>query len=645
MISFINDKDISALRNFKAETISDPALEKINLMAGKIRKDILSMIANGGSGHVGGSLSSTDIYLMLWLCADITAANFGHAERDRIVISHGHTSAGLYAVLGNFGFFDIQQAVENFRKQESLFEGHPNCHVPGVEWCSGSLGQGLSVGCGFAMASKIQKLRNRVFVVMGDGEQQKGQITEAREFAAKHKLSNLAAIIDLNKLQASGKTDDIMPGDIRKKYESSGWEVILVDGHNFQAIYQALKHASMQSEKPVAILANTTMGKGVSFIENNFEYHGRVLTKPQFDQAVIELGDTDIKTLPFQLPDQAKYNPVECSITVGNPKIYKTGKSVECRSAAGDAIYDIIKNNPEVPVVVVDCDLRESVKTGGVLQDFPDRFIECGIQEHNATTVAGAMSKAGFLPFFAGFGVFNIDETYGQHRMNDLNETSAKYIGTHCGVDVGEDGKTHMCTDYISLINNLSGYKLIIPADANQTDRVIRYIASTPGNFVVAVGRSKIPVLTDEKNEPFYSGDYTFTYGNCEWIKEGGDATIITTGTLVHKAVEVSEALLANNIHAGVLNISCPGEIDLNVLKKACKTGVVVTYEDHLVQSGIGSIVATDIVENGLTCRFKRLGIVRYGRSCNPNEQYKLQGLDADTLRQTIQSLVRLNTE
>lgn len=644
MISFINDKDISALKNFKAATINVSALEKINLMGGKIRKDILSMIANGGSGHVGGSLSSTDIYLMLWLCADISTSNLNHSERDRIVISHGHTSAGLYAVLGNFGFFDINEAVENFRKQESIFEGHPNCRIPGVEWCSGSLGQGLSVGCGFAMASKIKKLKNRVFVVMGDGEQQKGQLTEAREFAAKHNLSNLTAIIDLNNLQASGKTQNIMPGDIRKKYESSGWEVISVDGHNYHKLYRVLKYASSKRERPLAILANTVMGKGVSIIENNHEYHGRVLTKPQYELAIAELGATDLNILPLQLQDQAKCISIESIIAVGNPIVYKTGKSMECRSAAGEAIYDIIKINPDVPVIVLDCDLRESLKTGGVLKDFPDNFIECGIQEHNATTVAGALSKAGFLPFFPGFGVFSIDETYGQHRMNDLNETSVKFISTHCGVDVGEDGKTHQCIDYISLINNLPGYKLIIPADANQTDRVIRYIASTQGNFVVAMGRSKIPVLADENNEPFYSDDYSFSFGNSEWIREGGDATIIATGTMVHMAIKAAEALSEENISTGVLNISCPGKIDLNDVIKACKTGTVITYEDHLIQSGIGSIVAGIIAENELKCRFKRMGIVRYGKSCNPDEQYRLQGLDVDSLQRTIKSLIRNKT-
>ena len=479
---------------------------------------------------------------------------------------------------------------------------------------------------------------------MGDGEQQKGQVTEAREFAIKHNLSNLTAIIDFNKLQASGNTTDIMSCDIQKKYESSGWEVISIDGHNFQEIYHSLKYANTERLRPVVILANTIMGKGVSFIENNYAYHGKSLTKPQYEQAIAELGETDLKMLPSARLNKVKNNSVESQIEVGNPIIYKTDKSVECRTAAGEAIYDLIKNNSKVPIAVFDCDLIESLKTGMILKDFPDKFIECGIQEHNAVTVSGALSKAGVLSFFPGFAVFNIDETYGQHRMNDINETSVKFICTHCGLDVGEDGKTHQCIDYISLVNNIPGFKLIIPADANQTDRVIRYIASNPGSFVVAMGRSKIPIVDNGKDEPFYSRDYSFFYGKSDWIREGNDATIITTGTLVHMAVKASDALLAENIHTGVLNISCPKELDLNAIKRACETRTVVTYEDHLVQSGIGSIVASVIAENELKCHFKKMGIVKYGISCSANEQYRFQGLDIDSLQQTIRLLVKNKT-
>lgn len=644
MISVLTDTDLQELRNFKADTIHANAMDKINVLAKKIRKDILAMTMKAASGHIGGSLSSADVYLMLWLCANSTPDNQYDVHRDRIVISHGHTSPGVYAVLGNFHFFDIHDAVENFRKKNSVFEGHPSCQVPGVEWGSGSLGQGLSVGCGFALASKLQHYPNRVFVVMGDGEQQKGQLSEARAFARKYKLNNLSAIIDMNNLQASGNTASIMPGDIAKIYEAACWEVITIDGHDYHQIYEALKYTSGK-EKPVAILANTVMSKGVSFIENNYEYHGKLLSKSQHEAALTELGGNE---MPVSLPAEkfTKRNnvPVDIKINAGHPILYSGDTPVECRTAAGEAIYDIIKNNTSLPIVVVDCDLVESVKTQKVLTDFPHRFIQCGIQEHNAATVSGALSKAGIIPFFLDFGVFGIDETYGQHRMNDMNGTAVKLIATHCGLDVGEDGKTHQCIDYISLINNLPGYKLIIPADANQTDRVIRYIATTPGNFVVAVGRSKVPVIKNTINEPFYDASYSFNYGSAEWLREGKDAVIITTGTMVYRAIQAADELLPENIGASVLNISCPAAIDPEIIKTACCTGVIITYEDHFIQSGLGSIIASIIAENGWACRFKKMGVVSYGKSCSAAEQYPLQGLDVNSLKTMIKRTLQTTT-
>jgi transketolase len=636
MMSFLNDAEMVALRNFEAEKISANALNKISDISNKIRKDILSMTINAGSGHIGGSMSSADIYLMLWLCGNITPDNLYEDVRDRIVISHGHTSPGVYSVLGNFGFFNINEAVEKFRKKESIFEGHPSIHIPGVEWGSGSLGQGLSVGCGFAMASRLRSINNRVFVVMGDGEQQKGQLTEAAEFAAKHQLNNLTAIIDVNKLQASGGTSEIMPNNIYAKYTAAGWEVITINGHNYNEIYSALK---LRLDKPVMILADTVMSKGVSFIENNYEYHGKILSRQQYEDALIELGGSATHPVsPYgETPLQRRgLAAPENNINKGVAKVYGIDKSIECRSAVGEAIYDIIKNNPGAPIAVVDCDLMESVKTLKVLKDFPEQFIECGIQEHNAATVSGALSKAGVMPFFLDFGVFGIDETYGQHRMNDVNNTSIKLITTHCGLDVGEDGKTHQCVDYISLMSNLPGYKLIIPADANQTDRVIRYIASTPGNFAVTVGRSKVPVLSNENNQPFYNEQYAYEYGKSEWIIKGDDVSILATGTMVNKAVKAAKELSAEGISVGVLNISSPLKINKADIEAACATGFVITYEDHFVQSGLGNIVASIIAENSFTCKFKKMGVSKYGKSCSADEQYPLQNLDEESLKTII---------
>lgn len=180
------------------------------------------------------------------------------------------------------------------------------------------------------------------------------------------------------------------------------------------------------------------------------------------------------------------------------------------------------------------------------------------------------------------------------------------------------------------------GYKLIIPADANQTDRVIRYVATTPGNFVVAMGRSKIPVLIHEDGNLMYPTTYRFAYGKSDWLREGSDATIVTCGTMVHKAIEVFDNLRENGINVGVLSITCPKELDREEIIKAAHTGLIVTYEDHHIQTGLGSHVGAFLSENSLNCDFIRLGVSGYGKSSSPSILYKIQGLDTHSLVDVI---------
>lgn len=645
--------NLSTLKRFEAEQLEKSQIEAIEILAAKVRRNAIEMILNGGSGHPGGSLSSTDIYIMLWLCCDTEAEKCSFPERDRIVVSHGHTAAAVYSVLGNLGFFDLKKALDGFRKGGSIFEGHPGLKVPGIEWCSGSLGQGLSVGCGFALASKLRKRDYHVFVVMGDGEQTKGQIAEAGEFAVKYGLSNLTAIVDHNRLQASGRLSEVMPQKIARKYEAAGWNVIKINGHDLNEIYTALRKCYRGNGTPTLVLADTVMGKGVSFIEDRHEYHGKVLTAQEYKQAAGELTyDANVCSAVAQACKVRGARSCrdgqqsECYVEYGNAVLYEPGSLVDCRSAFGEALCSIAganAGNAEVHIAALDCDLAESVKLQKFGKMFPESLVECGIQEHNAATVAGALSKAGILTFYADFGVFGIDETYGQHRMADLNDTSVKLICTHTGLDVGEDGKTHQCIDYIGIMSNLFGYKLIIPADANHTDRVIRYITTTPGNFAVAMGRSKVPVLGGTDNKAFFGQDYRFRYGNADWIRRGKNGTVITCGTMVHRAVRASEKLAGRGLDIGVLNLSCPTELDEDKLGEAAATGLIVTYEDHSVRTGIGSIIGAYLLENGITCKFRRLGITRYGVSGSPEYQYELQSLNEDSLCETVAALLKSN--
>ncbi|MGB9628620.1 MAG: transketolase [Thermodesulfobacteriota bacterium] len=638
-------------KRFEPESLDENSLKKLAELARLARGDILKMTTLAGSGHPGGSMSSIDFYLVLYSYAKIDPNSASDPERDRIVISHGHTSPGVYAALGRTGFFPINTAIVNFRKAGTPFEGHVEKGVPGVEWNTGNLGQGLSAGCGFALSAKLLKRDSHVFVTMGCGEQQKGQISEARRFAIKYGLNNLTVIIDYNCRQISGVTCEIMPQNITKNYESDGWEVIEIDGHQFQQIYTAFRRA-ISANRPVMILAHTVMGKGVSFMEGKEEFHGRALSLDEYQKAIRELEVEDDLEHYREIREKGglsypgrKYPFEPIAIQTGTPRNYGKDQKLDNRSAFGNALLDMARVNAQeggsLPMVVFDCDLASSVKTEGFAKEFPDHFFQGGIQEHNTATIAGAISTTPLLSFFADFGVFGVDETYNQHRLNDINETNLKLICTHNGLDVGEDGKTHQCIDYIGVMRNLFGYKIIVPADPNQTDRVIRYIAKTHGNFLVAMGRSSVPVILSEDGSPYYGGSYEFQYGVADLIRNGKDGAILTSGAMVYRALQAWEKLKEKGVEIQVLNISCLTDLDIEAILKACRTGTVITYEDHHIQTGLGSLVGNVIAEHGLPIRFRKLGITRYGGSGKPEDLLKRQGLDVENLVQTVLDEVR----
>jgi len=618
------------------------SIEELLELSRICKGDVLKMTTLAESGHPGGSMSSLDMYLAIYAYANINPENFCDKKRDRVIISHGHTAPGIYSVLGRFGFFKIDKAIAYFRKAGSVFEGHVEPDVPGIEWATGNLGQGLSVGAGFALASKQKGLDYNVFVCMGDGEQQKGQLAEARRFAIKYGLNNITAFIDYNQLQISGDVHAIMPQNIKENYLSDGWDVLEINGHNFDEIFAAMKQAE-NNDNPTVIIASTVMGHGVSFMENDEAFHGKALTYDECRKALSELGlkvDLDeFKEMRehFEI-DKHKEIPVHYPrIIEGEPIVYSTDKPVACRNAFGDALADLAQiNKHKVQFAVFDCDLSGSVKTSKFAKDNPEKFYQGGIQEHNTAVIAGAMSKENIVTFFSDFGVFGVDETYNQQRLNDINKTNLKLVTTHVGLNVGEDGKTHQCIDYISLMRNLYGFRIIIPADANQADKIIRYISSMSGNFYVPIGRSATSIITDADGSEFYGKNYVFRYGSADHLRKGDKGTLVATGVMVEKALDVYNMLKDKGIEISVWNISSITEMQEDDLKAIAKYHKIFTYEDHNVNTGLGTIIASKINEFGLTGRVYKFGVHHYGVSGNNKEVYRLLQLDPESVAKKI---------
>ncbi len=619
------------------QELTPQIVKELEDRARKSRADIIAMTYLAGSGHPGGSMSSIDIYTLLYHVTDL--------QTDKVVVSHGHTSPGVYSALARRGLFSPKEVIKGFRRVGSIFEGHVEPGVPGVHWGTGNLGQGLSVACGYAVAAKVKNAPVSCYVVMGDGEQQKGQISEAKRFIRKYGLSNITVIIDNNELQISGSRHKVMPQDFRKEYEAAGFVVVDVNGHDFREIHEALKKAAADHESPYAIVANTIMGKGVSFMENKADYHGRPLNKAEMEKALPEI---DLQW-PIEELEAIRKEPVAeniskehwpfPSLSQGKPRAYAKEILMDNRSALGNALLDMAKENTGVPFAVFDCDLAGSVKTDAFAKEFPDNFFQAGISEHHTATMAGAASTQEVVSVFADFGMFGIDETYNQQRLNAINEANLNLFCTHLGIDVGEDGKTHQCIDYLSLLRNLASFSVVIPLDPNESDLAVRWALSTPGNAMIGVGRSKTPILTDTEGREFFSK--SFTYGKAHHLRPGTKATLFALGAMSANAVTVWEHLKAAGIDIEVVGVSCPFGLSVEEVRDAASRGPVFVVEDHLMVSGLASHIAFIAATNSIAVNLTPMGIQGFPPSGPSDVCMKCFALHPEDITRQIQGRLK----
>jgi transketolase len=630
-----------------AEPLDADSVRELTERARRCRAAVLTMTTLADSGHPGGSFSSMELLLTLYHFARLRPPEPRWPARDRVVVSHGHISPGVYSALADAGFFALEDVVAHFRQAGSPFEGHVERSVPGVEWSTGNLGQGLSAGVAFAFASRFTRTPWHTFVAMSDAEQNKGQVAEARRLAAKYELGDLTVVIDYNDAQISGPAHEVMPVNIAEDWRADGWDVVETDGHDFRAVYESLRAAVAERGKPRAIVAHTHIGWPVSFMTDRYEFHGKALTPEQYERAMAELGlpgelerFRELRELPADLPRQ-DIEPPHIAVMPGAAPTYTREKDTDNRSAWGAALVDIATANPSLPIAVFDCDLMESEKTEPFAEARPGTFVECGVAEHNAAACAGALSSTpGILTFHTDFGVFGIDEVYNQQRLNDINRAGLKLVVTHCGLDVGEDGKTHQCLDYVAALRDFFGWKVIVPADPNQTDRAVRWAAGEAGNVCVAMGRSKLPVILGEEGEPFFAA-HQFHYGAIEWPREGDDVVILTMGTVAGACVDAADALKADGVSVGVGVVACPLELEHFAMERACDAPLLVTAEDHSALTGLGASVASWMVDNARLTRLLRLGVSSYQSSGASKDLLQIAGLDAAGITSAVRQALR----
>jgi len=594
------------IRDYSIEELEDAA----NLMRGY---DLVALHA-AGSGHAGGTLSIMDITAALYLkIANLDPQSPNWADRDRIIWSTGHKAPSLYLGLAFAGFCPLEDVV-TLRKLGSPFQGHPHwLKLPGVEVSTGSLGQGLSIAVGIALTAKLDGKKHKIFCIMGDGEQQEGEVWEAAMEAGYYELDNIIAIIDCNRLQIDGPVDEVMEVEpLAAKYGAFGWDVMRIDGHDMEQIVDALQQATNVKGRPILILADTVKGKGVSFMEDQAGWHGKAPNYQELTQALEELGLIDRIPVAHLLDKAKAYQAeVERKLAAKMPKFthdyWWNGaetmkvKMEPTRKGFGQSLA---ANGDDERVICLGLDISGSITISDFYAGKPERkkrWISMGIAEQSATAAAAGLAREGKLPVFGTYATFaaarNLDQIRTSVCYGNFNVLIA---GAHGGVSVGPDGATHQALEDLFAMEGLPNMSVVVPCDTVETRKATDYLLlQHKGPKYIRFAREATPIVT-RPNTPFVFGranvirlrregpdflDAFETVVGANYANEHEDLSIIACGPMVPEAMRAAYILKKEfGYETRILNLHTLKPIDAAaIIRAAQETGVVITAEEHQI--------------------------------------------------------------
>jgi len=678
----------------KGEKLAD--FERLNKL---IRYWILEMTTEAGSGHPTSSLSAVEIMTTLMFTStrtdtDNTQTNTENSEsvffrydinnpenpnNDRLIFSKGHASPLYYALWAAAGAIRPEELLE-FRKFGSRLEGHPTRAFPFTEVPTGSLGQGLGVGLGIALASRghirtecglIQNEENReqrtenrkqrmedekqnraegdseiqqeithhslhathripkAFVLLGDSEMAEGSVWEAVQLAAHYKCNNLIGILDVNRLGQRGET--MYGHDIesyKQKLEAFGWCAVCVDGHESEEISQAYKQAMQETERPTMIIAKTMKGKGVSFLENENGWHGKALSEEEFERAKEELGEIHfnvrgkiqqsvMSNQQSVVQNQQSDSSYELQVTN-----YKLQNMIATRKVYGKALIEIGKKNENI--VVLDAEVSNSTYAAGFQEVFPERFFEMFIAEQNMISTAVGMARREKIPFVSSFGAF-LTRAFDQIRMAQYAGVNMVVVGSHVGVSIGEDGASQMGLEDLAVFRSLLKSTVLYPSDAVSMMKLTELASENKGITYVRTTRAETPVL--------YSENEQFVVGGSKTLKESEEdqVTLVTAGVTLPEALKAAEELNKEDIHVRVIDLYSVKPVDVETLKKAAhETRSIITIEDHYPEGGVGAAVREALAD--VRSNVHSLAVTKIPRSGTPEELLRYEDIDAQAI-------------
>ena len=597
-----------------------------NELAAQLAVDSIRASTEAGSGHPTSSMSAAHLLAVLYadhLRYDVSDPK--NTANDRFVLSKGHASPLMYSVLKAIGAITDEQLL-SFRRFRSPLEGHPVPlpEMPWIDVATGSLGQGLPIGLGIALAMKIDESPARVWVLMGDSEAAEGSVWEAMENAWFHGASNLIAILDMNRLGQRGPTMLEWRGDVyAERARAFGWHAIQVDGHDVSAIDAAYGEAE-DAGGPVLVVARTEKGHGVSFLANKEGWHGKALSNDEAEKAIAELGGPRNITITPPKPELRIPQPPK-PFTYQLPVYDDT---VATRKAFGETLAAMAANPS---VVVLDGEVGNSTHTEDFQKVAPDRFLEMFIAEQCMVGAAVGLQVLGKTPFAATFGAF-ITRAYDFIRMAAVSRANLRLSGSHAGVSIGEDGPSQMALEDLAMMQAVHGSTVLYPADGNAAATLTSAMADLPGISYIRTTREGTPKLYDVGER--------FPIGGSKVLRSGdGDrATIVGAGVTVYEALKAADELSGGGIAVRVIDAYSVKPIDAATLARALReTGLVVVVEDHWIDGGIGDAVLQALAGEGvLSGRVVKLAVTEMPGSGKPQELRDWAGISGPKIAAAI---------
>src|ERR1035437_8703695 len=566
------------------ETLATTDLEFARQLGQQLRVDSIRCSTAAGSGHPTSSMSAADLIAVLiarYLQYDWARPK--DPNNDHVIFSKGHASPLCYAMFKAVGAITDAEMM-TFRKFGSRLQGHPTPAIPWVDVATGSLGQGLPISVGVALAGKnLDKLPFHVWTLCGDSELAEGSIWEALDKAGHYQLSNLTAILDINRLGQRGETEFAWQLDVyRRRVEAFGCFPIVIDGHDVAAGDRAFGTALSSTGKPTVIIAKTIKGKGFSEIENKEGWHGKVLPPDMAERAIKELGgarNLKVKTAkPEPTPKTAKRpDPVVTLPT------YTAEDKVATRKAYGDALLALAAL-PDV--VVMDGEVSNSTHADEFAKAHPERFFEMWIAEQQLVATAVGMSVRGYRPFASTFAVF-FSRAYDFIRMAAISQANIRLVGSHAGVEIGQDGPSQMALEDLAAMRAINSSTVLYPCDPNPPAKLTHLMADTLGIVYMRTTRGAYPTI--------YGPNETFKVGGAKVLRQSAKdrVALIGAGVTVHACLAAADMVAAKKIPARVIDLYSVKPVDVKTLREAARVtkGHFVIVEDHYPEGGLGAAV------------------------------------------------------